>query len=68
MPTRPPCDCAPGGRNETTHEESPRRSGGILLGKVSDYGQTGFSAPSAKAPIMSWATSSWNCTGGDFMK
>jgi hypothetical protein len=36
--------------------------------KVLLYGQTGFSAPAAKASIMSWATSSWNCTGGDFMK
>ena len=31
-------------------------------------GQTGPGSPAAKASTIWWHTSSWYCTGGDFMK
>ncbi len=31
-------------------------------------GQLGPGSPAAKASTIRWASSSWNCTGGDFMK
>ena len=31
-------------------------------------GQTGAGSPAAKASTIRWASSSWYCTGGDFMK
>ena len=31
-------------------------------------GQTGPGSPAANASTISWASSSWYCTGGDFMK
>ena len=50
-------------------------AGMILTGPVGtggvrgqSSGQTGLGSPAAKASTISWQTSSWNCTGGDFMK
>ncbi len=31
-------------------------------------GQTGLGSPAANSSTIWWQTSSWNCTGGDFMK
>ena len=36
--------------------------------RVQPSGQTGPGSPAANDSTMSWATSSWYCTGGDFMK
>ena len=46
--------------------EPERRGLGARAGQAS--GQTGPVSPAAKSSTMSWATSSWYCTGGDFMK
>ncbi len=53
---RPPAACASGGRERPTPE------------RPQSFGQTSCSAPAAYCSTISRATSSWYCTGGDFMR